>query len=192
MRTDSAINIEKQLKGSVVLDAGTAGKLGQVSDAIIHPSRGTVLALLICNNTGIETVLSAQSFVIHDASKAVIALNPPRVEGTEVERILNVGVRAIDELLVAEIVTQDGRLLGKINDIYLQNATLDSLPVIYHITASFWQRLTGGGFYLAGDMPSHYSHPGNRLIVPADAKQQDARRTLKDSLNSRRREINIA
>lgn len=167
--------------------------LGQVSDALIHPLRGTLLGLLICNDAGIEKLLSAESFVIHDAAKAVIALDPPRAEGTEVERILNEGVRAIDELLAAEIVTQDGRLLGRINDIYLQNATLDSLPVIYHITASFWQRhITGGGSYLAGDVPSHYSHTGNRLIVPADTKHRDARRSLKDSLNSKRREIKIA
>lgn len=192
MKTVGAINIEKQLKGCVVLDEKTAGKLGQVSDALIHPSRGTVLGLLICNDAGIEKILSAESFVIHDEAKAVIALDPPRVDGTEVERILNEGVRAIEKLLTAEIVTRDGRLLGQINDIYLQNATLDSLPVIYYITASFWQRLTGGGSYLAGSVPSHYSYTGSRLIVPADTKQRDARRSLKESLNSRRREIKTA
>lgn len=192
MKTVGAINIEKQMKGYVVLDAGTAGRLGKVSDALIHPSRGTLLGLLIGNDLGIEKVLSAESFVIHDAAKAVIALDPPRAEGTEVERILNEGVRAIDELLAAEIVTQDGRLLGRINDIYLQNATVDSLPVIYHITASFWQRLTGGGTYLAGDVPSHYSHTGSRLIVPADTKQRDVRSSIKGFINLRRRKTKIA
>ncbi|HEX9003330.1 MAG TPA: hypothetical protein VGB07_25710 [Blastocatellia bacterium] len=71
MKTVGAINIEKQLKGCMVLDEKTAGRLGQVSDALIHPSRGTVLGLLICHGAGIEKILSAESFVIHDEAKAV-------------------------------------------------------------------------------------------------------------------------
>lgn len=187
MKTVRAVNIEKQLKGCVVLQADTVSKLGEVLDVIIHPSSGKTLALLIGNGTGIEQVLPAEDFVIHGEAKAVVALGPACFEAAKVTRILKEGVRAIDDLLTSEIVTQDGLLLGRINGLYLQSESFASQPVVYHVTASFWQRLIGGGVYLTGDVVCHYSRTGSRLIVPADTKWRHARHSLSDSLGSRRK-----
>ncbi len=50
----SAIISTKQLRGMVALDADTARKRGYVTDIVINPVKGTVLALLFQTSSGDE------------------------------------------------------------------------------------------------------------------------------------------
>jgi sporulation protein YlmC with PRC-barrel domain len=168
MNEVSAVNINTQLKGGVVIDANTARKQGNVTDVLINPDNGVVMALLFRTLSGDEHALAPEAFHIHSEANAVIAFGEPIADPAELRKMLEKGVQAQGELVDSAVVTNDGRLLGRVSGVFLQT---EPMRAIYHITSSEWQRLFGGGFYLAGNAPCAYSRAGARLITPADTRQ---------------------
>jgi sporulation protein YlmC with PRC-barrel domain len=175
----------KRLRGMVALDADTARKWGCVTDIVINPVKGTVMAPLFQTSAGDEYALAPEDFHIHNEANAVIAFGSPVTEQAELTRLLGSGARAEGELVGSDVVTNDGCLLGRVTEVFLQQ---EPMRAIYHITSSLWQRLFGGGLYLAGNAPFAFSHVGSRLIAPDDAQQQHAFRSLTELVNAWMRE----
>lgn len=168
MNEVSAVNINTQLMGAVVLDANTARKQGYVTDVLINPDKGTVTALLFRISSGDEHALAPEDFHIHNEANAVIAFGEPVTDLAELRKMSEKGIQSQGELVDSEVVTKDGCLLGRVSEVFLLT---EPMLAIYHITSSVWQRSFGGGFYLAGNAPCAYSRAGARLIAPADTRQ---------------------
>ena len=175
----SAVKVTEQLKGAVVLDAETAWKRGYVTEVAINPADGTVLALLFRTPAGNEQAFAPEDFLLHKETKTVIGFGYPVSGQDELSQVLEKGVRASDEVVGSDVVTKDGRLLGRVTEILLQT---ELMQVIYRVESSGWRRLFGAGFYLAGNAPCAFSRVGARLIVPADARRQSAFRSLSESV----------
>jgi sporulation protein YlmC with PRC-barrel domain len=184
MNEVSAVNINTQLKGAVVLDANTASKQGNVTDVLINPDNGMVMALLFRTYSGAEHALAPEDFHIHDEASAVIAFGEPVTNPAELRKLLEKGVQAQGELVDSAVVTKDGRLLGRVSGVFLKT---EPMRAIYHITSSVWQRRFGGGFYLAGNAPCAYSRAGARLIAPADTRRHIFR-SLAESVEAQMQE----
>ncbi len=184
MNEVNAFNINTRLKGMIVLDAITAWKRGYGADIVINPDSGTVMALLFHTSSGDERAIAPEDFLIHKEANAVIIFGEPVTEEAELGKMTEKGIRALGEMVDSEVVTKDGRLLGRVSEVFLQT---DPMEVIYHITSSIWQRLFGGGFYLAGNAPCAYSRAGARLIAPADTRRY-VFRSLAESVKSRMQE----
>ncbi|HKX29929.1 MAG TPA: hypothetical protein VJ302_19720 [Blastocatellia bacterium] len=179
------VNFTKQLKDTIVLDAATASEVGVVTDLLLDPCQGTALALLFQPPAGKEQALLPENFLVHEDSLAVIAYGETVTDVAESASLLKDGVKAYGELIGSDIVARDGRLLGRIDDVFLR---LGPLQAIYHFTSSFRQRLFGGGSYLVGNAPGQYSRIGTRLIVPSDTENFYVFGSLGESVEAWRQE----
>jgi sporulation protein YlmC with PRC-barrel domain len=175
------MNVDKELKGMTVLRSDTGDKMGEVSDAIVHPTEGRVMGLIVRTDEGQERALATRDFLIgKDAVMAtagasfVEAASGDRPEG---------GVPAIGEVVGTNVVTDEGRFLGRVSEVHI---SLEEPRVAYRVTESTLQRFLGGGFYIPGDLPSGYSRDGVRMIVPAEIEDVYALSTVDEAFGARR------
>jgi hypothetical protein len=81
------------------------------------------------------------------------------------------------------VVTEDGKLLGRVGEVHL---SLETPRVTYRVAESTLQRFLGGGFYIAGDLPSAYSRDGVRMIVPPDTEERYAAESVDEAFGAPR------
>lgn len=178
MHEKSALNLTKELKGKAVLASDTAEKLGDIEDVIIHPLDGRVLGVILNAVDDGPRLLAARDFLI--GKDAVMAVSSAAVYSAESREPFAEGVNA-SELVGASVVTEDGKLLGQISEVYVSVFR----PVIaYRIAGSTLQRFFGGGFFLPGNAPRAYAPDGRRVIVPAEAEDSLAVESLTEALES--------
>ncbi len=166
------LNVASHLKGRAVLKSDTGEKLGEVEDVIINPVAGEVLGIALRLPEGASAALAVQDFIIGPDAVMVAAgkLNPT----LDTSNILTGGVKA-SAIIGAAVVTEDGKLLGRVNEIHI---FVKRTVVVYQVAESTLQRFFGGGFFLAGHVPLAISHDGARLIVPVETESRYARTSL--------------
>ena len=175
-----AMNVEKELKGMTVLRSDTGDKMGEVSDAIVHPTEGRVMGLIVRTREGQEHAIATRSFFIgKDAVMATAGANFVVQAGDD---SLEDGIPAIVEIVGTNVVTVEGKLLGRVSEVHI---SLETPRVAYRVTESTLQRFFGGGFYIAGDLPSGYSRDGVRMIVPADTDERYAVTMVDEAFGAR-------
>jgi sporulation protein YlmC with PRC-barrel domain len=177
------LNIASELRGRAVVVPDTAEKLGEVSDLIVHPTDGRVLGLILRAAEGEERALRVDDFVI--GPEAVMAAEGALLDLGDLRDSLSGGARACGELVGVSVVTEDGKLLGRVSEIH---ASVKRPWIFYRVAGSALQRFLGGGFFIAGNVPHFYSREGLRLIVPADTADHCAASSLAEVLQSPKRE----
>ena len=163
------MNVEKELKGMTVLRSDTGDKMGEVSDVIVHPVEGKVMGLIVRTDQGQERALATRDFFI--GKDAVMAEAGARFIEEGAEDRLEGGVPAMGEIVGTNVVTDEGKLLGRVSEVHI---SLEAPRTVYRVTESTLQQFMGGGFYIAGDLPSAYSRDGVRMIVPAGTDERHA------------------
>ena len=153
----ATLNLRRGLRGRDVLAAGTSRRLGEVADAVIHPTEGRLLGLALRTDAGGERVLPVhQLSVRHDgsilSSDDVDAAVPPE------------GAFALREIVGASVITEVGELVGHVSDVHL---VVRGAGVEYEVAPTRLQRVLGGGLRLNAAAPLTFSRDGSRLIVPA-------------------------
>jgi sporulation protein YlmC with PRC-barrel domain len=176
-----ALHVTNQLIGMPVIVSSLARKLGQVADAVVHPTEGRMLGLVLRSPEGEERLLWADDFFIFGALGAVLVEDDMLTGSESFEDSLTGGVRVRRDLIGASIVTDAGRLLGRVGDVYILE---EQLLTIYRVARSLLQDIFGGGFFLAGNAPHAWSRSGSRLIVPADARQHHAASSLAEAIKA--------
>ena len=171
MSPKKTLDVLHELTGMLVVVPDTSERLGRVADLILHPIQGRVLGLTVRTSEGKERALVADDFFIFSEVGAVLAAEGALSDLEDLSSTLSGSVRASSELVGTRVVTEEGKLLGYVSGVHLLEKRLQ---VVYHVTASNWQRLFNGGFFIAGDLPHAYSRDGARLIVPADTKDHYA------------------
>ena len=182
MNGKRAMNIAKELKGMTVLRTDTGDRMGEISDIIIHPVEGRMLGLILRSPEGRERFLTVRDFFV--GKDAVMTRKGARFIEEEVGALPS-GVPAVGEIVGTNVVTEDGKLLGRVSEVYLLPHTSRT---VYRVTESTLQRYLGGGFYIAGDLPDAYSHDGIRLIVPAETRDRFAATTVDEAFGGPGRE----
>lgn len=169
------INFDKQLKGLSVLKAETAWKQGEIADVAIDPAHGTVSGLLLTTPENEELFLPVSDGIVYKETFLLNQSSVPRhllplasEESSDAHECLPPMLRVMTDLLGASIVTEKGKLLGNITEVYLDPRDWQAF---YRVTSSWWQRWLGKGIYLPANLPTRWSQTTGRLIVPADAKQ---------------------
>jgi uncharacterized protein YrrD len=166
MAESRVMSVTKELKGMSVISNSTGEKLGEAEDVFVHPTEGLVLGLGLRGPDGRARAFTVRDFFI--GPDAVMANEDARLESPEQSAELAEGVSS-RELTGTNVVSADGKLLGRVSDVYI---SLDHPRAAYHVTHSTLQRFFGGGFYLAADVPRAYSPDGARMIVPEDAEHR--------------------
>lgn len=159
------INIASQLRGLSVLLSGSGQRLGQVSDAIAHPTEGSLMGLVVTTVAGTERLLLAEDFYVFYETGAVIVAQDPHLNMDKINAAIRDGVRVCRDLIGAKAITKSGKLLGRVIEVYVME---EQLRTIYRVASSRLQKLLGGGFFIAGTLPHAWSKTGARLIVNAE------------------------
>lgn len=160
MSEQATLNLRRGLKGRDVLAAGTSRRLGEVADAVIHPTEGRLLGLALRTDAGAERVLPMhQLSVRHDG--AIVSGGDPDAGDAAVPPG---GAFALREVVGASVVTEAGELVGHVNDVHL---VVRGAGVEYEVAPTRLQRILGGGLRLNAAAPLTFSRAGSRLIVPA-------------------------
>jgi uncharacterized protein YrrD len=159
VKSSTIISLEKELKGMSLLSTATGAKLGEVIDVIVDPIKGSVLGIAIHTKNGNRQMLATRDFFI--GADAVMASADYRFEDHFVGFLEN-GLLALKELVGTTVITDDGRALGRLSEIYLSRLRPH---VFYRITESTLQRFIGGGFYIPGDIVKAYPSDDRRMIV---------------------------
>lgn len=164
MKQAQIINVASQLQGLPVILSGSGHKLGQVSDAIVHPTEGSLMGLVVATSRGAERLLLAEDFHIFVETGAVIVAEDAHLNLDKINAAIRDGVRVCRNLIGAEAITKSGKLLGRVIEVYVID---EQLRMIYRVASSRLQKMFGGGFFIAGNLPHAWSKTGARLIVNA-------------------------
>ena len=166
-----------ELRRISVIDAGTGERIGDITDAIVHPLEGRFLGILVRGADGEESVLPVDALRIGE--NAVMATTNPPLQVRASSTVLHDGRLAAGHLVGTNVVTDDGRLIGKVNDVHV----LPELNLVaYKVTGSVLQKMFGGGFFIAGDLPTAVSADGVRMIVPSDTEENHAAGSVEELL----------
>ena len=171
------LNVAKDLRGMSLLAVDTGSKLGEIRDAIIQPTEGRVMGAVVRTLDDDELRLRIGDIIIGQDAVMTSWESFEHAGARAIE--MAGGVRAIDEMVGSNVVTEDGELLGRISEIYIR---VDKPQAVYRVTESRIQKLFGGGFFLPGDAARSYSPDGARMIVPADTEGRYAASSLADAL----------
>lgn len=171
------LNVAKDLRGMSLLAVDTGAKLGEIRDVIIQPTEGRVMGVVVRTPDDSELRLRAGDIII--GQHAVMTSWESFEHAGDRAGEMAGGVRALDEMIGSNVVTENGELLGRISEIYIR---VDRPQAVYRVTESRIQKLFGGGFFLRGDAARSYAPDGARMIVPADTEQRYAASSLGEAL----------
>lgn len=176
---ENVLNLTREIKGMPVEMLPQGRHLGTSVDAIVHPTEGVLLGLAMVNGDGQERLLRANDCLVNQES-SVVLVTPDAWEELPLQpESFAAGVRVCETLLDVEVITNQGRSLGRVVEVY---ATEVKLRTIYRVATYRWRFLVRGGFFLPGDLPIAWLERGARLIVPADAIERESFSTLPEAL----------
>lgn len=188
MNQAQIINVASQLKGMPAVFSESGQGLGQVSDAIVHPTEGSLMGLIVSFG-GSERLLVAGDFYIFGSTGAVIVAEDAHLNMDKINAAIRDGVRVCRNLIGAEAITKSGRLLGRVTEIYVME---EQLRTIYRVASSRLQKMFGGGFYIAGNLPHAWSRNGARLIVNAEVSGREPFASLDEAARFAKRRLAFA
>jgi sporulation protein YlmC with PRC-barrel domain len=179
MNDTRTINVEKELKGMTLLATDSGNKMGEITDAIVHPIEGRVMGLIVRTSEGEERALAWPDVVI--GRDAIMAREEAHFVEERIDHKLEAGVPALGEIVGTNVVTDAGKLLGRVSEVHV---SLESPRTGYRVTESKLQRFLGGGFYIAADLAAAYSRDGVRIIVPEGAEELFLVTTIDEALGA--------
>lgn len=163
MEKDNRLIAVSHLMNLAVLSSTSKKLIGKVADLIIAPVEGVAVGIKINMNAGSECALLCRNFIL-EVDKVFVC---DEFADPENLPILPTGViKASSELVGASIVTEEGKLIGHVRDIFLEPETLN---LLYKVSVPGWRGIFRNKYFLAGDFPYSYSRFRNRLIVPSNS-----------------------
>jgi sporulation protein YlmC with PRC-barrel domain len=178
MQEKRILNVEKDLKGMTVLKTD-GRKMGEVLDAVIHPVEGKMLGIIIHTPEDRNHILISSNFFI--GPDAIMADAKARFEEIPSNNLTG-GVPALGAVVGTNLITEEGKLIGRVNEIHISTK---KPYVVYRIVESTLQKFLGGGFFIPADVVRAYSDDGVRMIVPSDLEDRYAAPTLEDAMSLR-------
>jgi sporulation protein YlmC with PRC-barrel domain len=169
------LNVARELIGMVALAPATGVKLGEVRDALIHPTKGKLIGIEIRTPENEVRTLAATGLTIEEGT---VIVQEDESSLTSEGGVTAVDVYASRGIIGAFVITDRGGLLGRVGEVHI---TVETRRVYYRVVKSGWQRMLGGGFFMAGNVPHSYFHSNTRLIVPADTKERYAVKSLAET-----------
>lgn len=157
------LNIADELCRLPVLDSESAQLYGRVVEAVIHPTKGMLLGLLLQSPGGAERAIAGDDCHIFSEAGAVLVSRQSVTDRQRLAHKLADGIAVCRDLLGANVVKEDGEPLGRVTDAFLHE---EYHQIFYRISNPRLQEFWGGCFYIEGHVPLTWSSPDARLIVP--------------------------
>jgi len=158
------------LIGRTVLSVETANKLGQVHDLIVHPSKGEMV--------GLSVQLSDQSYFlvnneeIHSIGPDAVMVQTDQSLVSPEQSSLRAFPFAKNNLIGVKVITEDGKLLGEIANIYVHLEETTSF-FIYEVRSSILDKLLGHALYFPASFGCAFADDSFLLIVSNTTERAD-------------------
>lgn len=167
MTATSHVNSIDILIGKTVLSRSTANKLGPVCDLIVDPVKGELSGLAVQMTDGSLRLIDYREIssfgpdavMINSDESAIPALDSP----------LRALPLAKTNLIGVKVVTESGKLLGQIANVYIHLAE-ESL-VVYEVRSSLLDKLLGHSLYFPASQGCAISEGDARLVVTDDTAE---------------------
>jgi uncharacterized protein YrrD len=157
------------LIGRVVLARETANKLGQIYDLIVDPLKGVLGGLAIRMPDQSLSLIDAQE--IYSFGADAVMINSDRAALPVQDSPLKQSPLARTVLMGAKVLTEGGKLLGQIANIYIHLAPEESL-LFYEVRSSLLDKLLGHTLYFPASWGRALSQDGKRLVVADDTSEK--------------------
>lgn len=167
------------LVGRNVLSRATAHKLGQIHDLIIEPVKGRLAGVAVNMVDGQLHYVEASE--VYSIGPDAVMVNNDRSailpEGSPVKDL----PLALNKLAGAEVITEGGKVLGQVANIFMHLA--EEPVLIYEVRSSILDKLLGRSLFFPASQGHAFSAEDTRLVVDEDTVEK-AEATL-DALANR-------
>ncbi len=153
-----------------VLSLGSANKLGQVHDLIVHPTNGEMVGLSVQASDQNNFLVNKEE--IHSIGPDAVMLQSDRSLVPPDQSQLKTFPFAKNGLVGVKVVTQDGKLLGEIANVYVHLEVANSL-FIYEVRSSILDKLLGHALYFPASFGCAFADDASRLVVANDTERAD-------------------
>ena len=156
----------KALVGMSVLSRASGNKLGVVRDLSVDPANGVLTGLVVATTNGIAALPHESIYSFgHDAIMAESDDSLRMSENSEAA----VSPNAKEHLIGTKVLTESGRLLGNISNVFV---TLKTTPlIVYEVRESVLDKLLGRQLYILSSGGYALSDDAERLVVPEEAAE---------------------
>jgi len=165
----SKIDVIDTLIGRPVLSLESANNLGRVYDLVIHPIKGELAGLSIQRFDQSQALVSQEE--IHSIGPDAVMVHSDQSLVPSDQSPIRAFPLAKNSLIGVKVVTENGKLLGEIANVYVH---LGELPLfVYEVRSSILDKLLGHALYFPASFGCAFADDATRLIVPNDTEKAD-------------------
>ena len=159
--TDNIHSIDS-LIGMTIISRATGNKLGQVQDLVVDPIKGLLLGLTVKMSDGKTHVLDYRE--IYSFGPDAVMVNDDESVSPAEDSPLAGPPLASKDLAGAKIITEGGKVLGQVANIYLHGAAPPL--VMYEVRESMLDKLLGRALFIPASAGRAVSQGAERIVVP--------------------------
>jgi uncharacterized protein YrrD len=168
MASTGTIHSIDLLIGRAVLARATANKIGQVHDLIISPSKGDLVGLSL--RLPDESLRLVDYREIFSFGQDAVMINSDESAVTVQDSPLKALPLAKNNLIGVNVVTESGKLLGQIANVYTHLA--ETLLLIYEVRSSILDKLLGHALFFPASQGRAISGDFARIVVAEDTTEK--------------------
>ncbi|HKX32776.1 MAG TPA: hypothetical protein VJ302_34130 [Blastocatellia bacterium] len=161
-RQVSFLSIDRQLKKMSVTLFETGRRIGQAVDAVIHPTGGMILGLIVQTDDRLLRAVAAADFFIFNQPSVVVISEEALFDPFRSAEKLAGGLSVCRDIVGSGLVTDQGQYLGDVREVLMVEGRLRP---VYRIAESIWQKAVGGGFYIPAELPYAWSRESACFLV---------------------------
>jgi len=158
------------LIGRTVLSVETANKLGQVHDLIVHPTKGEMVGLSVQLSDQSHFLVNNEE--IHSIGPDAVMVQTDQSLVSPEQSSLRAFPFAKNNLIGVKVITEDGKLLGEIANIYVHLEETTSF-FIYEVRSSILDKLLRHALYFPASFGCAFADDSTRLVVSNDTERAD-------------------
>ena len=162
------INSIEILIGKTVLSRSTANKIGQLHDLIIDVAKGNLAGITVRLPDGSLRLVESRDIGGFDPDALMIQRDQSavRVEDSPLKTL----PLAKNNLTGANVVTESGRLLGQVANIYIRLSEV--VLLIYEVRSSILDKLLGHALFFPATEGRAMSVDFARIVVAEDTQEK--------------------
>lgn len=164
-------NARHLIAREIVLIEDAVHTLEVITQVYLRPSQGDLVGFALhAANKSVSKLIAIRYLLFTEtpfANEQATALTDSFGEVEEFEE----GVTTYQDFLGADVVTEAGKLCGRIEEVYFEE---ESMQTIYKVKRPGLKGVFGRKFYLVGKDCAFYSHRYRRLIPSAEAVQYNS------------------
>jgi len=166
MANSGNINSIETLIGRTVLARSTANKIGRVHDLIIDVAKGELVGISV--QIPDESLRLIEGRDIHGFGPDAVMITADESAVMVQDSSLKMLPLAKHNLIGSNVVTESGKLLGQVANVYMRLS--DTVMLIYEVRSSILDKLLGHALFFPASQGRALSADFTRIVVAEDTE----------------------